>query len=578
MRMKNANIILLCACLGFCAPAAMMAQNAVPVTISSEVISSNGYTFYAHKVLPKQTLYSISKAYGVSVDQVYSANAGLRESGLKAGSIILIPKSTPSKTLTDAKQKEVILVETEPQTAKPQAVKPQETREIAATKHVVKWYEDLDAISDKYGVPVEVIVRFNGLKDKTVSSRQVLMIPSDKSDFEKILASKAESEAPENAPEAPADNIHEDPVHQEAIEPQVLQAEPQESIHIALALPFCLDKENQIDSTGKKAAKKNEYKDFYSGVLLAIRNNPQVHVTIDVYDTGRPSFHKTYLSRELDAVIGPVSASEVEMVLSMVGPKTVVVSPLDQAASASAASHANFISIPPDKKTSELMIAGYLAEDYAPGDNVVVVSEIGVPLDTANIMRPLWNAKITPMIFTYDILDGLGMNETMEAKAFRKDAVNRVIINSTNDGFISDAIRNVNLLIHTGHQIALYAPNKVRNYPSMEVENFHNTSLQTACPYYIDYENADVRHFVAQYRALYRTEPGSFAFQGYDVASLVIKAISENGADWVKFIEGKPLQMLQSVIDLRKTDGNEGYVNCGLRRLQYLSDYRMELR
>ena len=41
-----------------------------PVTVSREKVKVNGKIYYSHVVLEKQTLYSISKVYGVSIADI----------------------------------------------------------------------------------------------------------------------------------------------------------------------------------------------------------------------------------------------------------------------------------------------------------------------------------------------------------------------------------------------------------------------------------------------------------------------------------------------------------------------------
>jgi LysM repeat protein len=71
----------------------VMAQAYVntPVSVSKEKVKINGELCYSHVVLEKQTLFSISKAYNVSVDEIYRLNPSLKETGLKKNAIILIP-------------------------------------------------------------------------------------------------------------------------------------------------------------------------------------------------------------------------------------------------------------------------------------------------------------------------------------------------------------------------------------------------------------------------------------------------------------------------------------------------------
>ena len=66
---------------------------ATPVTISRDRVRNNGKLYYSHVVLEKQTLFSIAKAYGVSIQDIYDSNPTLKleTEGLKTYQILLIP-------------------------------------------------------------------------------------------------------------------------------------------------------------------------------------------------------------------------------------------------------------------------------------------------------------------------------------------------------------------------------------------------------------------------------------------------------------------------------------------------------
>ena len=72
-----------------------------PVSISKEKVRAGGKVCYSHIVLEKQTLFSIAKAYNVTIEDIYAVNPTLKETGLKKNSIILIP-TQESAAKTDA--------------------------------------------------------------------------------------------------------------------------------------------------------------------------------------------------------------------------------------------------------------------------------------------------------------------------------------------------------------------------------------------------------------------------------------------------------------------------------------------
>ena len=82
---------------------AVVAQDYVqpPITVSRDKIrDSEGRLYYSHVVLEKQTLFSIAKAYGVTVDQICDANRefDLRNEGLRKNTILRIPIVSEGET------------------------------------------------------------------------------------------------------------------------------------------------------------------------------------------------------------------------------------------------------------------------------------------------------------------------------------------------------------------------------------------------------------------------------------------------------------------------------------------------
>ena len=69
-----------------------------------------GKVYYSHIVLERQTLYSICKAYNVTIDQIYEANPAVKAEGLKKNAIILIPaadRKLPRETVKETVEKSV---------------------------------------------------------------------------------------------------------------------------------------------------------------------------------------------------------------------------------------------------------------------------------------------------------------------------------------------------------------------------------------------------------------------------------------------------------------------------------------
>jgi len=157
-----------------------------------------------------------------------------------------------------------------------------------------------------------------------------------------------------------------------------------------------------------------------------------------------------------------------------------------------------------------------------------------------------------------------------------RDGINRVIIASENEAFVNDAVRNLNLMVHNKFKVILYSQSKIRSYDNIDVANLHNLNLHVSSSYLIDYDDPMVKNFLLRYRALYKTEPTQFAYQGYDVTRFFLAAAAEYGRNWRRKLPKMELtRLLQANYRFRET--GDGYTNQGVRRVVYGPDFSMDI-
>ena len=571
--------------MAICLPSAATAQEYenAPVSISKEKVRVDGKVCYSHIVQPKQTLYSIAKAYNVTVDDIYALNPSLKDNGLKQNQIILIPTQQEAvrKEAAQPQKKEVKKVE-EPavnnigeKVEKPVEKKVEKKSGKKAEKqkiHIRKWYEDLDVIAENYGVTVEAIMKANNLTGRKLTNRQKLIIPepgetvgtpaSEPADTIKTPVLQPDTLAVQELPHvtdtlAPADSA-------------MMQEEEifirKDTVNATLILPLKASSENPSRNN----------MDFYSGVLLAVYDMAEkgVSTRLEVFDSADPAKEITEEDlEESDVVIGPVSVSDLGRVLGKTPEKTMVVSPLDPRAESLAEGHRNFLQAPTPHKAQYEDIVCWIKEDWQPADTVLIFTEKGAaPTDAVRQIKAAADSSgLVYIPFSYSILEGRDVMDPLKA-TMTLTGVNRVLIASESEAFVNDVVRNLNILIHEKYNVVLYAPSKIRSFDTIEVENFHNTSLHVSLGYYIDYEDPRVKAFLLKYRALYRTEPTQFAFQGYDTATYFLSMCSSYGKRWSRKIEDSDKSMLQSTFKCRRTEDG-GFVNNGVRRIVYGKDW-----
>ena len=544
--MKHLSSIFAVIMLSFAVPAWLNAQEyaPVPVTISKEKVKVDGKVYYSHIVLERQTLYSISKAYNVTIDQIYEANPAVKAEGLKKNAIILIPETVQdSRNIPERQPKQ----------------RQKKTGSDEYIIHTVKWYENLEAISEKYGVPVEAIMEVNGLTGNKLRKRQKLMIPVGGT-------WSVQAAADTTAVQAAAEDS---PVRKQ--EETAIAAESGK-VNAVLVMPF--------DAHGMKP--RTGSIDFYSGTLMAVKElgDRGADIDLNVYDASGGVIPVTEERLGLsDIVIGPVSAGDLAKTLEKCPDHTFIVSPLDHRAEYLASEHANFIQVPTPSLLLYEDLAEWIREDRQSEDEkVIVIYEKGARnIETMGVMSTILEKDGIPFsTFSYSILEGRDVQEPL-MQMMNQNAANRVLVMSESEAFVNDVVRNLNLLIHSEYDVVLYGPSKIRSFETIEVDNLHNTRLHTSIAYYVDYDDPAVMDFVRKYRALYNTEPTPYAFQGYDIASYFLGMVSEYGKDWTARLETNEKEMLQADFRFIKEEGKKGCVNSGIRRIVYGPDYSITL-
>lgn len=534
---------------------------APPVKISEQKVKIDGKVYYSHIVEERQTVYSICKAYNVSQEELFAANPGLKQSGLKKNAIINIPVAAPHKEEVKDKARD----------EKPKEAQRGENADVQKI-HTVRWYEGLSDIAAKYGVSVEAIKAANGLKDSKLKNRQKLVIPTAEY-AETLIADIAPAQ--EAGSEAEEEDMDIESAFDDRTDSTETVADPVEymsknRIEAIALLP--------LKASGNTSSRSNM--DFYSGILMAVRElgKAGINVELDVHDISNGSFGATKHELEnCDVVIGPVNAGDITKLYSLAPGIKALISPLDPKAESLVHRYSTMIHAPAPRMAQYEDMAQWIREDLRSGDRVLVISEKEARTnDEGKLMKAaIDSAGIAYTSFSYSILDGRNVQEPIKSR-MTADGVNRVVVASESEAFVNDVVRNINLTILDEYDVVLYGAAKIRTFETIEIENFHNANLHSSLTYYIDYEDDDVKDFIMKYRALFKTEPTQFAFQGYDVARHFLGLCAKYGDNWMRVLEDTGSDMLQSHFKAERT-ASGGFSNSGIRRIEYKDGYSIKV-
>lgn len=502
------------------------------IKVSKERIRGNdGKVYYCHIVKEKETLFAISKAYNVTVEDIYKINPGLKEEGLKKGSTILVP-------IVELKQEEKQGREQDKQTEprEKQDIK-QETGNISDENfilHKVRWYESLEDIAAKYNISEESIIIFNNLKNEKINSSMTLKIPQKEVTGRNVPTEKQ----------------------------NIFFGTHKHDFRIGMYIPFDTKEKTAIDNM-----------DFYCGFVLGLKSAKKhnINVNLIVEDSKYSMPEKV---KNCDLIIGPISAENMSKELDGSG-YPMFVSPLDQKAASLAYRYENFIQIPPVHDSQYEDIINWIKEERSYEDNVMTVFETSDKSEkTSFFNKMIQNSSLRSAFFSYNILDGRAVTEKLESLAY-PDRLNRVIINSENEAFVADVIRNLSILSNKNNKIVIYCLSKIKSFNTIDIKSLHMLRTHVSVPYHIDYENDDVQDFVLKFRSLFNCEPTQFAFRGYDIAEYFCELFALHGEHWKDYLTREDRTMLQSNIFLRRAGA--GFVNVGTRKIIYDKDYSIKI-
>ena len=517
------------------------------MTISTEKANIAGKVYFVHKVLPKQTVYSICKAYSITEKELLETNPDIKD-GLKAGSIIFVPVSDAlqielKRQAAAAQRKEAAEKE-----------EPSEADTYHVVEHRVRWYESLNMIARKYGVTAAEIVEYNALKSSNVVRGDVLLIPI-----------KGEGDPVENDPEPDTEEVNTpevsggQPVDPVAPVKKVHWYSAGEPMHISLVLP--------LNASGTPSS---QFLNFYSGVLMAVREQKDkgAHLVLNVYDLAQgaeailsdPKFEGS------DLVVGPVEAATLAPFIEFSDQNGIpFVSPLDHKADSLVNAHPFFFQVPASTKIQNRN----LVASIRPSGDEPVILVASARAEDAAFMESLESALADEGI-TYRKTGISGISQVIETHGRRATA--KVLIGSENKTFATEAINTLNSLAKKNVSMEVWCANRVRNYDTSDPDALFNINAHLAVPYFVDYSDEKDRAFVLQYRALYGTEPDEFAFSGYDIFTYFITCMMQQGSAFAEQADMVPMQLLHCNFHFLRDQKESGWRNHATRHLVYRKD------
>jgi len=562
-------------------PVREVSDNLPPQSIAPKTRRDETRYIY-HKLQPGQTVYSMSKLYGVSENDIVSANPGIDIKRLPVNAEIAIPR----RELMTEKQ----------------AFEVQDSKYIF---HKVERGESMASIAEKYGLTVRALRREN----RDTRFPQV-------GDYIRIPVAKL--------PEIkPVEIIKTDTVPVTAADSVIMLPRPagytkvadlEGTFDVAILLPFYLrENANRIDIDSSRFVKgKRIYKpvkrpdewiysrslnfiELYQGILLAADTLRSLGMNINLYtfDIKSDTFELTRIIRRgelegMDLIVGPVYSGNLAIVTKYAGKLGIpVVSPVRLMSDSALIDNPFLFVANASLEVAQNAIAMKVSEYY--DNNIVFIHNDTAGVDT-DVMK--FREKIIAELSNRLPFEEIKFKEFVfyGRSAFDNDSINRlehtfsnrtgnvIIIASEDDPVISETLQEV-------HSLSKKYPVKVFCYPTLrgldnlEPKFIFELDILVFSPYWIDYSRRDVISFIADFRKKFLTEPSatSYAWLGYDIVYYFLSGLAIHGKDFLLHPEIHNPDLLQTEFDFRRNSYSNGFENQKLYPVKYAKEYEIRL-
>lgn len=501
-----------------------ISEGQVIVVPQQRTLSSSRENYRYHTILPKETLYSVSRTYSLKPEDLITANPGLSVESFQIGKTIRVPFF----------QSQADFVPYEEQTQN--------------ITHRVKRGETLYSISQAYDVTVEALQKSNPMLSSGLKTNMELIVPVKVTQLE--------------------DNVRAREIDADRLLSQTGQSQRTDVIRVGLLLPF-------LDKTDGQHFRLQEY---YEGFLLAVDKMKSNGANIEVYvfEIGSRAKLESLLGtmemEQLHLLIGGMTDEQIKIMSDFSRKHNIkYIIPFSSRNNEVLNNNTIFqVNTPQSYLYSKA--SGIFTETFGKA-NVVIVNVPGRTDKTEfiSILKTDFkkrNARFSEISLTANLatdilplLQGSGEN---------------VIVPSTGD---SGSLRDITNALTKAHQARQGITTRLFGYPEWQTYNaeikksLHRFGTYFYTSFYVDDRDTETRQFTENFKQWYGRDPlnttPKYGMFGYDTGLFFLNAVQRYGINFEQRLNMIPSNAIQFAFNFERVNNWGGFINTGMYLVHY---------
>ncbi len=491
-----------------------------------------------HTISPKETLYSVSRTYSLTPENIIAANPGLSVQTFQIGKTIRIPFFESNETFTSY--------------AGPVVVEQQ--------RHKVNRGETLFSISQQYGVTVAELENQNpGISTTELSTNSTLIIPVKR--FDNELARQ--------------DAIYESQANVLLSQRKIF--EKVNVMQVGLLMPFL----------EKNDAQKIRIQEYYEGFLLAVEKLKKEGVNLELYvfDIGTDSNTKKLESllttmeiQNLDLVIGGISDKQIKILSDFSKSKNIKYVIPFSSKNTEVLNNGNIFQVNTPQTKLYTKASQVFVDEFSSANIIFLETNEDHEKDSLMaIMKKDLNSRSIPYKSVV-ISESMGRELTPLLNA-TKD--NILIPSSGNIGVLGEVLSTLNELkeLNSEYNIHLFGYPEWQTYEYNYLKDYHNHGTYIYSSFYVDKDARDTVGFREGFKNWYkkdlqRTYP-QYAMLGYDTGLYFLTALHKYGRNFETKLNSMYVDTTQFAFNFERANNWSGFINTGLYLIHYDTSSRI---